>query len=78
VSIFRKTPDIGLASLRGWGVNISEDARHWIGLLKYNPSTIRYRYIEENALILIVIVYLLVGRLNNTNVSLVILFTGEY
>jgi hypothetical protein len=24
---------------RGWGVNISEDARHWIGLLQYNPST---------------------------------------
>jgi hypothetical protein len=23
----------------GWGVNISEDARHWIGLLQYNPST---------------------------------------
>ncbi len=22
----------------GWGVNISEDARHWIGLLQYNPS----------------------------------------
>ncbi len=25
----------------GWGVNISEDARHWIGLLQYNPSTIK-------------------------------------
>jgi hypothetical protein len=25
--------------VRGWGVNISEDARHWIGLLQYNPST---------------------------------------
>ncbi len=25
---------------RGWGgVNISEDARHWIGLLQYKPST---------------------------------------
>jgi hypothetical protein len=24
----------------GWGVNISEDARHWIGLLQYNPSTV--------------------------------------
>jgi hypothetical protein len=24
---------------KGWGVNISEDARHWIGLLQYNPST---------------------------------------
>ncbi len=23
---------------RGWWVNISEDARHWIGLLQYNPS----------------------------------------
>ncbi len=22
-----------------WGVNISEDAWHWIGLLQYNPST---------------------------------------
>ncbi len=26
-------------SVRGWGDNISEDARHWIGLLQYNPST---------------------------------------
>ncbi len=25
---------------RGWGVNISEDARHWIGLLQYNPTTV--------------------------------------
>ncbi len=27
--------------MRGWGggFNISEDARHWIGLLQYNPST---------------------------------------
>jgi hypothetical protein len=25
--------------LRGWGVNILEDARHWIGLLQYNVST---------------------------------------
>ncbi len=24
----------------GGGVNISEDARHWIGLLQYNPSTV--------------------------------------
>jgi hypothetical protein len=24
----------------GGGVNISEDARHWIGLLQYNPSTL--------------------------------------
>ncbi len=23
----------------GGGVNISEDARHWTGLLQYNPST---------------------------------------
>ncbi len=22
-----------------WGVNTSEDARHWIGLLQNNPST---------------------------------------
>jgi hypothetical protein len=27
-------------AVRGWGVNISEDARHWIGLLQYNPSTV--------------------------------------
>jgi hypothetical protein len=29
--------------VRGWGINIfniSEDARHWIGLLQYNPSTL--------------------------------------
>ncbi len=26
-------------AVRGWGVNISEAARHWIGLLQYNPST---------------------------------------
>jgi hypothetical protein len=25
--------------VRGWGVNILEDARHWIGLLQYNLST---------------------------------------
>jgi hypothetical protein len=26
--------------VRGWGVNISEDDRHWIGgLLQYTPST---------------------------------------
>jgi hypothetical protein len=24
-------------AVRGWRVNISEDARHWIGLLQYNP-----------------------------------------
>ncbi len=32
----------GVHTRRGWGgggVNISEDARHWIGLLQYNPST---------------------------------------
>ncbi len=28
-----------LAGRWGWGVNILEDARHWIGLLQYNPST---------------------------------------
>jgi hypothetical protein len=27
-------------AVRGWGVNISEDARHLIGLLQYNPSTV--------------------------------------
>jgi hypothetical protein len=26
-------------AVRGWGVNSFEDARHWIGLLQYNPST---------------------------------------
>ncbi len=26
-------------AVRGLGGNISEDARHWIGLLQYNPST---------------------------------------
>jgi hypothetical protein len=26
-------------AVRGWGVKISEDARHWIGLLQYNSST---------------------------------------
>ncbi len=26
-------------AVRGWGVNILEDARHWIGLFKYNPSS---------------------------------------
>jgi hypothetical protein len=26
-------------AVRGWGVNILEDARDWIGLLQYNPST---------------------------------------
>jgi hypothetical protein len=29
-----------LAGWRGGGDNISEDARHWIGLLQYNPSTV--------------------------------------
>jgi hypothetical protein len=28
-------------AVRGWGVNILEDARHWIGLLQYNLSTPR-------------------------------------
>ncbi len=27
-------------AVRGWGSNISEDSRHWIGLLQYNPSTV--------------------------------------
>jgi hypothetical protein len=27
-------------AVRGWGVNISEDARHGIGLLQYNTSTL--------------------------------------
>ncbi len=27
-------------AVRGWGVNILEDARYWIGLLQYNPSMI--------------------------------------
>jgi hypothetical protein len=27
-------------AVRGWGVNITEDARHWIDLLQYNPSTL--------------------------------------
>jgi hypothetical protein len=31
----------GTHSPGGEGVNISEDARHWIGLLQYNPSTLR-------------------------------------
>ena len=26
-------------AVKGWGVNISEEVRHWIGLLQYNPST---------------------------------------
>jgi hypothetical protein len=26
-------------AVKGWGVNISEEARYWIGLLQYNPST---------------------------------------
>ncbi len=32
-------------AVRGWGVNISEDARHWIGLLQYNPSIRWQEYI---------------------------------
>ncbi len=31
-------------AVRGWGVNILEDARHWIGLLKYNLSTVLGEY----------------------------------
>jgi hypothetical protein len=31
-------------AVRGWGVNISEDARHWIGLLQYDPSTQYIQY----------------------------------
>ncbi len=27
-------------AVRGRKVNISEDARHWIGLLQYNPFTV--------------------------------------
>jgi hypothetical protein len=27
-------------AVREWGVNILEDARHWIGLLQYNLSTV--------------------------------------
>ncbi len=33
--------------VRGWGVNILEDARHWIGLLQYNPSTIHIYDTDE-------------------------------
>ncbi len=28
-------------AVRGWRVNILEDARHWIGFLQYNISTIK-------------------------------------
>jgi hypothetical protein len=28
------------STVRGWGINISEDFRHWIGLLQYNHSTL--------------------------------------
>jgi hypothetical protein len=28
--------------VRGWGVNILEDARHMIGLLQYNLSTVHF------------------------------------
>jgi hypothetical protein len=27
-------------AVRGWWVNISQDASNWIGLLQYNPSTV--------------------------------------
>jgi hypothetical protein len=41
----RRTKDKGRGvhtrrAMRGWGVNILEDAGHWIGLLQYNPSTV--------------------------------------
>ncbi len=29
----------------GWGVNISEDSRHWIGLLQYNLGCAIFAYI---------------------------------
>ena len=35
-------------AVRGWGVNISEDARHWIGLLQYNPSTLETVFYRAN------------------------------
>ncbi len=33
-------------AVSGWGVNSSDDARHWIDLLQYNPSTrvVHFRY----------------------------------
>jgi hypothetical protein len=34
-------------AVRGWGVNILEDARHWIGLLQYNPSTPKIHQLEN-------------------------------
>ncbi len=34
-------------AVRGWRVNISEDARHWIGLLQYNPSTRKTQYLPQ-------------------------------
>jgi hypothetical protein len=36
--------------VRGWGVNISEDARHWIGLLQYNPSTLILLFLSAEEL----------------------------
>jgi hypothetical protein len=27
-------------AVRGWGVSILEDARHWVDLLQYNPPTV--------------------------------------
>jgi hypothetical protein len=33
-------------AVRGWGVNILEDARHWIGLLQYNLSAVQNIHIS--------------------------------
>ncbi len=33
----------------GVGVNSSEDARHWIGILQYNPSTLEWYKSYENS-----------------------------
>jgi hypothetical protein len=30
-----------------WGVNILEDARHWIGLLQYNLCTAQTRHVQR-------------------------------
>ena len=37
--------------VRGWGVNISEDARHWIGLLQYNQSTVQGLELQEKIVV---------------------------
>ncbi len=34
-------------AVKGWGVNILEDAKYWIGLLQYNPSTGLRQYGEH-------------------------------